>query len=119
MRSVVVACLSLLLCACAQRTGFFGPLDPVADEYARNQIVCLPTGIGNLAGLPGFILLLPFGYLEERRGRYDDEIGPVRVVQMTAFGVLVLGPAALGGFAVGTPFLPLSYLADEDPCHFS
>ncbi len=76
--------------------------------YSRNEIVCTPTAIGNLIGLPaapifgaaGFVLAAPFMPL-------DREL-PKRVGTKAA-----LVPILAGGAVTGTPFLPLSYLGEE------
>ncbi len=104
--------LALLTTGCAQRVRVFGAVQPFADQYARNSIVCLPTGLGNLLGAPGWIA---FSSDETTNSAANDTAGNVR---RFLYNVFALAPAVAGGFVVGTPFLPFSYLGPEDPCHF-
>ena len=100
---------------CAQRMGgdFFGK--PAFDLYSRNPIVCIPTGIGNLAGVPGMLVVGPVVVAID--AAFDpDEDGVFPWIVMPFSTVLVAIPAYAGGLALGTPFVPVSFLSDEDPC---
>lgn len=107
---------ALFLVGCANRPAPI-PL-PGVDAYSRNEIVCLPTGIGNaVCGLPGWILLTPFGFLcSANEGFCQRE--SVLVGGAVVSAVLIQTPAYLCGAATGTLFVPLSYLSKEDPCSF-
>lgn len=83
-------------------------LAPVARPYSRNWVVCAPTAVGNYAGaLAGGVLSAPFAATAElyREGAGEQVIRVFATV-----------PALLAGGTTGLPFLPLSYLADENPC---
>jgi hypothetical protein len=112
--AVAVCCLSLA--ACADRRP---PLRlPGIDLYSRNGIVCLPTGIGNVAcGLPGWILATPFGAVCASQHEFceQDAVASIGVGLAVA---LIWTPAYLCGAATGSLFIPFSYLADENPCSF-
>jgi hypothetical protein len=111
----VAALLALLQIGCAHRSsGELGRLQPVVDPYSRNLIVCIPTAFGNVVGgFPGLLPLAPFGLVD-----MDEHETTERIASYLS-GALSLVPALVVGGAVGTPFLPFSYLADEDPCHWN
>jgi hypothetical protein len=112
--SMVVATVALLG-GCANRPAPI-PL-PGIELYSRNGIVCLPTGVGNAAcGLPGWILLTPFGFLCEGTKICENETFLMFGAGLSA--VLIQTPAYVCGAATGTWFIPLSFLADEKPCSF-
>ena len=111
-----LAILTLLALGCAHRSpaGELGPLQPLIDPYSRNGIVCMPTALGNaIGGFPGQIPLAPFGLVD-----MDEHETTERVASWLLFSFSVF-PALVVGGAVGTPFLPFSYLAPEDPCNFN
>ena len=100
---------ALLLSACAHRGQVpVGPLEPISELYSRNIVVCIPTAIGNFIGwAPSMVIASPFWVV----------IRPFSARSASnVVSALVTGPTLLGGFVVGTPFLPFSYLLDEDPC---
>jgi hypothetical protein len=109
-----VVILALVLVGCAHRSpDQLGPLQPVVDPYSRNGIVCLPTGLGNLiGGVPGQLALAPFTFVDMEKHQTIERIASYLMV------VLSIAPAFVAGGALGTPFLPFSYLADEEPCHW-
>ena len=100
---------ALLLSACAYRGQVpAGPLEPISELYSRNFAVCIPTLIGNFVGwAPSMGVASPFWLAV----RPFSERGADGVAT-----ALVIGPTLLGGFVVGTPFLPFSYFFDETPC---
>lgn len=77
------------------------------DQYSRNGIVCGPTYVGNVlgaaAGSPFFLI----GWWLKTAS-----------LEKTGSAVMTAGwvPVYIVGGALGTPFLPFSYLAKEDPC---
>lgn len=88
-------------------------MQPAMDLYSRNVIVCLPTALGNAAGgLPGTLLLAPFALVDLDKHQTTERVAGYLT------GAFVTVPALVGGGAVGTPFLPFSYLAEENPCNF-
>jgi hypothetical protein len=90
----------------------------VIDPYSRNGIVCIPTALGNvIGGVPGMIPLAPFG-LVFGLVDLDEHETTGRVASWLFFGFSTF-PAIVVGGAVGTPFLPFSYLAPENPCNFN
>ncbi|HVH07731.1 MAG TPA: hypothetical protein VNE71_17195 [Myxococcota bacterium] len=109
-----VAILALVLVGCAHRSpDQLGPLQPVIDPYSRNGIVCIPTGLGNvIGGVPGQLALAPFALVDMEVHRTTERIASYLMA------VLSIAPALVVGGAMGTPFLPFSYLADEEPCHW-
>lgn len=126
---LVVAALLAPACAQAPPTpgtwGYSLPARQLArvayDEgpYGRNAIVCVPaTAGGGLAAVVsapvlvvGYILVVPLDLVAYGMGWVDDHGGawPLMGI-LTDVGWLA---ADIVGFAAGTPFLPLSYLADE------
>jgi hypothetical protein len=58
------------------------------------------------------LLLAPFALVDLDEHRTTERVAGYLT------GAFVLLPALVVGGAVGTPFLPYSYLADEDPCNF-
>jgi hypothetical protein len=105
--AALLACL-VSLSGCAHRLEHGAKpqrLRRFVDPYSRNSIVCVPTAIGNLAGVPGVPLWLatvPFNDVS---------------ISTAARTVFVTAPAFAGGALTGLPFLPLSYLEPEVPCH--
>lgn len=88
-------------------------MQPVMDAYSRNDVVCLPTALGNaVGGLPGTLLLAPFALVDLDRHKTTERVAGYLT------GAFVTVPALVVGGAVGTPFLPFSYLAAENPCNF-
>lgn len=79
----------------------------INDQYSRNAIVCTPTMIGNFVGM---IAGSPFFLI----GKGANSLG----LERTAIGFGVMGniPIYVVGGALGTPFLPFSYIAREKPC---
>jgi hypothetical protein len=85
-----------------------GPFEPANQLYSRHPIVCMPTAIGNLIGwAPGMILAAPFWLVA--RGFSEPTARKVA-------SPIVGAPTLLGGFLLGTPLLPFSYLFDEYAC---
>ena len=111
---IAVVALSALLATggwgCALQTGPVGfeSLAPVTRPYSRNLVVCAPTAVGNYAGaLVGGAVSAPFAGVAALIGDGGGE----KVVR-----VFATVPALLVGGLTGLPFLPLSYLFDENPC---
>jgi hypothetical protein len=105
--AALLACL-VPLTGCAHRLEHGAKphrLRRFVDPYSRNSIVCVPTAIGNLAGAPGLPLWLA-----------TAPLGDV-YVSAAVRTVFVTAPAFAGGALTGLPFLPLSYLEPEEPCH--
>jgi hypothetical protein len=95
---------------CALQSGPVGfeSWAPVTRPYSRNLVVCAPTALGNYAGaLVGGAVSAPFAGVATLIGKGGGE----KVVRAFA-----TGPALLVGGITGLPFLPLSYLFDENPC---
>jgi hypothetical protein len=66
----------------------------------RNTFVCLPTGIGNIAGV---VVIAPIVY-------------PLVLVSENAAQGALLVASGIGGVATGTPFGPIGDLLPELPC---
>jgi hypothetical protein len=96
------------------------------SPYNRNVIVCVPTMMGQalffipaavvmgvvmVAGIPLAVLSLPI--------QLSPYVSSGDVVRGYTDFVSVVGGSIifLGGVLVGTPFLPLSYLAPEARCN--
>src|SRR5262245_56727032 len=79
----------------------------VNDQYSRNAIVCAPIFLGNALGLVVGSPFLALGIGLSRAG-----------MPKTGGGIAMAGyvPIYLLGGALGTPFLPFSYLMKENPC---
>ena len=110
-QSLSAILVALLLSGCANRgqvpTGRFEPFN---ELYSRHLIVCLPTAIGNSIGwVPGIIIAAPFWLV----ARLVSEPTARKVASPIAGG-----PTLFGGFVLGTPFLPFSYLAREQACRW-
>lgn len=101
MYRVVIPIMILLVSSCAYRTvqsGNPGEFEPVYNLYSRNFVVAAPTAAANvICGVANGIA----------------------VGAIVADGNAMLGGAALGAHAcgaiVGLPFIPISYLCEEDP----
>ncbi len=91
-----------------------GPLSPAVRAYARNPIVCAPTAAGNvIGGVVGYFPALALGLVT-----FPVLMAlPDGAAEATLRGYFYTLPY-LVGFTLGTPFLPFSYLAGEDPCRF-
>jgi hypothetical protein len=77
------------------------------DQYSRNSIVCAPTLIGNALGtFVGSPFLL--GAAKAKHEHWNLAADSLWYTGMVPV-------YALGG-ALGTPFLPFSYLKRSDPC---
>ena len=97
---VLIAVLTQSACAMRGMTG--GPIAPLADLYSRNMIVAGPTLSGNLIGCGvGVAFALALRPIARASGDDDDAV--------MLYAIMV--PSYAGGFALGTPFLPFSFLA--------
>ena len=110
-RLALIAAVAIGVIACASREDGFGRLQPVADSYSRNLVVCIPTGVGNVVGgIPGAVLAVPVFHA----------IRPFSSDAAKRSTIWLLAPPTLiGGFATGTAFIPFAYLRPEDPCRFA
>jgi hypothetical protein len=100
------------------------PLHGAIEAYSRNEIVCVPTAVGNILGLTvGWALTLatlpltlPVILLADKHDWSTRARGDDSVLAKAGIGFLLF-PAFLLGGVTGTPFLPFSYLAEESPCN--
>jgi hypothetical protein len=116
-----------LATSCAQTGGGElapAPLHGVIGAYSRNEIVCVPTAVGNILGLSvgwaltvaALPLTLPLILVADKRDWSTRARGDDSALAKAGIGVLLFPAFFLGG-VVGTPFLPFSYLAEESPCN--
>jgi hypothetical protein len=107
---IALAVLSGTAAACAVR-GFppqSGPLEPFVDAYSRNDLVCVPTFIGNVVGFSftapaALALVIPLA-------PFSGELAGEGAMLISLSGAYLVG----GIF--GTPFVPPSLLLPEEPC---
>lgn len=117
MRWIGLLILIALVIACGHRVepddlGLYRPAHPLVEQYSRNQVVCVPTLVGNVVGA---IPVLPFIALYQVwHPGYPR--GPVGRVGVETLETLFMTSVLLGGAVTGTLFLPVSYLAPESYC---
>lgn len=113
----MVAALSWIAlpgCAMSPPPAELGPLSPAVRAYARNPLVCAPTALGNgIGGVAGYLPALALGLVTFPLLAVLPERAEEAAVRTYFYSL----PYLLG-FALGTPFLPVSYLAPEDACRF-
>jgi hypothetical protein len=117
-----------LVTSCAQTHGGHNappPLDAAIEAYSRNQIVCVPTAVGNILGVivdwavivAALPVTLPIVLMVDKRDPSPRAGDDDSIFVKAGLGVLMF-PVLLIGGVVGTPFLPFSYLAPESRCNF-
>lgn len=82
-------------------------IDEINDLYSRNSIVAAPTYVGNaLIIITAYALFWPLDLFPKSvKDSSEKHIS----------GNILTGLVLFGGFIIGTPFLPFSYLCEEDP----
>jgi hypothetical protein len=102
MRSLLVVSVALLISGCAARGAL--PSNAVTDAYSRNFIVATPTAAANIA------CALPFANAPTEVPQWEPGKTWVKSVHF-----MILASSATCGAVVGLPFIPASYLCDENP----
>jgi hypothetical protein len=97
-----MACVALLVSGCAVRGAL--PSNAVTDAYSRNFIVAAPTAAANIA------CAIPFGNIPEETPRWEPGRTWIKTLKFTA-----QASSATCGAVVGLPFIPVSYLCEENP----
>jgi len=99
MYRLSILAILVLVAGCAFRSDrVSGTMEPYYNLYSRNYIVAAPTAVAN--GVCGVAGGLALGFV-------------------TGNGDAFIGGGVIGGYAcgavVGLPFIPLSYLCEENP----
>lgn len=106
------------LCACAFREKpdehSTATENKFLDLYSRNFIVATPTATANAicapVGAVGILALLP------ETSSSSSSLNGDGILALMELGGLVGGGAC--GMVVGSPFIPLSYMCDENPWYY-